>query len=81
MRTAEDRLSRTADARLQTAKTSNSRGKRASDIARVDLEIAEALANDVPAFICAVAARASHAIPTVITVQAGNGLALQMLKS
>jgi len=84
MRTVENGFSRilaAADARLRTAKTADSRGKRVSGMASVDLAIAEALANDDPAFIYAIAARAEHAIPTPVTVHTANGLALQMLKS
>jgi hypothetical protein len=84
MRTVENRfprISAAANPRLQTAKNTDSRGKRVSGIASADLEIADALANDDPTFIYAIAARAKHAIPTVITVQTVNGLALQMLKS
>jgi hypothetical protein len=83
MRTVEDGFSRTsavADARLRTAKTTDIRGKDVSGSASVDPEIGGAFANDDPTFIYAIAARAKHAIPTVITVRTANGLALQMLK-
>ena len=79
MRTVEDRFSR-ASAAADARRNTDIRGKDVSGIASVDREIADALANDDPTFIYAIAARAKHATPTVITVQTANGLALQMLK-